>query len=191
MLVTTATVGNRCRNEPSDSSASATRISPAPEAGVRPEGAGLAADDGGRIEPRLGEDHRDHRGGRGLAVAAGDGDAVLDAHQLAQHLGARDDRDVARAGGGRPRGCRAARRSRRPPRRRAAAFSATVADVDPRPEAREAAGHLAVAQVRARSPGSRGSAAPRRCPTCRCRRCRRSGSRRCASGTQTSSSLEP
>ncbi len=92
-------VGNRWRNEPSDSSASATRILAAAQARVRAEGPRLAADDGGRIQRGLRQDRRDHRRRRRLAVGARDGDPLLDAHQLAQHLGARDDGDVARAGG--------------------------------------------------------------------------------------------
>ena len=40
---------------------------------------------------------RRHRGGGGLAVRAGDRDAVLEPHQLGQHLGAGDDRDLAAA----------------------------------------------------------------------------------------------
>ena len=40
---------------------------------------------------------RDERRRRRLAVRAGDGDAVLHAHQLGEHLGARDDRDAERA----------------------------------------------------------------------------------------------
>ena len=52
MLVTTATVGNRWRNDPSDSSASATRISPLAQARVGAERARLAADDRRRIQAR-------------------------------------------------------------------------------------------------------------------------------------------
>ena len=71
----------------------------ATEARVGPERARLAADDRRRIQPGVREDDRNHRRGRRLAVAARHRDAVLDAHQLAQHLGARDHRDVARARG--------------------------------------------------------------------------------------------
>ena len=49
---------------------------------------------------------------------------------------------------------------------------------------RQPARDVALAQVGAGDRRSRGSAAPRRCPTCRCRRCRRSGSRRCACRTR-------
>jgi hypothetical protein len=66
---------------------------------VGPQRARLAADDHRGIQPRLGEDGGEHRRGAGLAVRAGHRHAVLDPHQLAQHLGAGDHRDVAAAGG--------------------------------------------------------------------------------------------
>ena len=94
MLVTTAMIGDRRRNEPSLSSASATRILALPEPGVGAERAQLAADDDGGIAARLAQHGADERGGGGLAVRAGDGDAVLHAHQLGEHLGARDHRDL-------------------------------------------------------------------------------------------------
>ena len=184
MLVTTATIGNRWRNEPSDSSASATRISPWPRRAFEPNARALPPMIAVGSSPASREDHRDHRRGRGLAVAARHRDAVLDAHQLAQHLGARDDRDVARAGGRdlrvvggarrwRRRRRRRARRSRRGGRCRCRAPS----------DARRRVTSL-VAHVRAGDRDSPGSAAPRRCRTCRCRRCRRSGSRRRACQTR-------
>ena len=94
-LVTTAITGARCRKEPSLSSASATRKEPRPE----PRAAALAlraradhapAHHDGRVEARHLEHVREERGGRRLAVGAGDGDAVLEPHHLGQHLGARD-----------------------------------------------------------------------------------------------------
>ena len=51
-------------------------------------------DDEGRVHRALGEDAGHQRGGGGLAVGAGDGNALLEAHQLGQHLRARHDRDV-------------------------------------------------------------------------------------------------
>ena len=51
MLVTTAMVGGSCRNEPSDSSASATRYSPLAERAFEPKRVHLAADHRRRIEP--------------------------------------------------------------------------------------------------------------------------------------------
>ena len=53
---------------------------------VRAERVHLAADDDGGIEARGAEDGRDERRRRRLAVRAGDGDAVLHAHQLGEHL---------------------------------------------------------------------------------------------------------
>ena len=44
------------------------------------------------------QDGRGHGSGGGLAVAAGDRDAVLEAHQLGQQLAARDDGDLQAAG---------------------------------------------------------------------------------------------
>ena len=44
----------------------------------------------GGIETRVDQNGRHHRGGGGFAVAAGDGDAEFQAHQLGQQLAARD-----------------------------------------------------------------------------------------------------
>jgi hypothetical protein len=48
-----------------------------------------AADHEGRVLAALGEDRRRQAGGGGLAVRAGHGDGVAEAHQLTEHLGAR------------------------------------------------------------------------------------------------------
>ena len=120
----------------------------AAEARVRAEGARLAADHRGRIQRGLGQDHRDHRRGRRLAVAARDRDAFLDAHQLAQHLGARDDRDVARARGGDLRVV-GAHRARHDDDVGARDVLGAVADADAGAQRGQAARHVAVAQVRA------------------------------------------
>ena len=53
-----------------------------------------AIDDGG-VEFAGIEQRRDQRRGRGLAVRAADGDGVLEAHDLGQHLGAAHDRQAA------------------------------------------------------------------------------------------------
>ncbi len=66
-----------------------------PELRVRPEGVHLPADHRGGIEAGVGEEVRRHRGGGGLPVRAGDGDAVLEPHELGEHLGPGDDRDLA------------------------------------------------------------------------------------------------
>ena len=67
----------------------------APEPRVAAEGAEPAADHGGGIEAGPLEHQRDHRRGRGLAVRAGDRDREPQAHQLGEHLGARNHRDAA------------------------------------------------------------------------------------------------
>ena len=73
-----------------------------PVAGAEPRigavGVDDAAVDDGRIEAAGIEQRGDQRGGRGLAVRAGDRDAALQPHQLGQHLGAAHDRQaLARA----------------------------------------------------------------------------------------------
>ena len=62
------------------------------------QGVQHAADDDGGVQAALGQHQRGHAGGGGLAVGAGDADPVLQAHQLVEHLGARDHRDLAAAG---------------------------------------------------------------------------------------------
>ena len=66
-------------------------------AGVGAVGVDDAAVDHGRIELGGIEQRRDQRGGGGLAVGAGDRDRPLQAHQLAEHLGAPDDRHAGAA----------------------------------------------------------------------------------------------
>src|SRR5204863_318821 len=68
-------------------------------AGVAAEVAEHAADENGGIEPGLLEDGGDHRGGRGLAVRAGDADAALLIDDLAEELLALHDADAAGPGG--------------------------------------------------------------------------------------------
>ena len=74
-----------------------------PVAGAEPRigavGVDDAAVDHGRVEPAGIEQRRDHRGGRGLAVGAGDGDAGFQPHQLGQHLGAPHHRQALLARG--------------------------------------------------------------------------------------------
>ena len=53
-----------------------------------------AADDDGRIEAGVFEDGRDHRGGRGLAMRAGDADAALLVDDRGQQVLAPDDLDA-------------------------------------------------------------------------------------------------
>jgi hypothetical protein len=61
-------------------------------------GESLRKDDDGGIEAAGGQHRGDHRGGGGLAVHAGDGDSILEAHQLGQHLGALNHGNLAGAG---------------------------------------------------------------------------------------------
>ena len=72
-----------------------------PVAGAEPRigavGVDDAAVDHGRIETAGIEQRGDQRGGRGLAVGAGDGDAAFQPHQLGQHLGAPHHRQALRA----------------------------------------------------------------------------------------------
>ena len=69
------------------------------EPGIGAIGVDDAAIDHGRIETAGVEQRRHHRGGRGLAMRAGDGDAAFQPHQLRQHLGAAHHRQPLRAGG--------------------------------------------------------------------------------------------
>jgi hypothetical protein len=67
-------------------------------AGVGAVGVDDAAVDHRRVEAAGVEKGRDQRGGGGLAVGAGDGDAGLEAHQLRQHLGPPHHRQPLLAG---------------------------------------------------------------------------------------------
>src|SRR5437667_165332 len=69
------------------------------EPGVASEARPAAADDDRRIVAALGEDCPDHRRRRRLSVRAGNGNAVLESHQLGQHLCAPNGRDGAMASG--------------------------------------------------------------------------------------------
>ena len=69
----------------------------AAQPGVGAERVDAATHDDGGIESAGGEHRGNHRGGGGLAVHAGDGDAVFEAHQLGQHLGALNDGNLAGA----------------------------------------------------------------------------------------------
>lgn len=67
-------------------------------AGVGAEEVDATADDDGGVEVAGGEDGGDHACGRCLSVHAGDGDAVLEAHELGEHFGAGDDGNFAEVG---------------------------------------------------------------------------------------------
>ena len=68
------------------------------EAGVGAERVDAATYDDGGIEAAGSEHAGHHGGGGGFAVHAGDGDAVFEAHQLGEHLGALDDGNLAGVG---------------------------------------------------------------------------------------------
>jgi hypothetical protein len=60
------------------------------EFGIAPQGVEPSANHHGRVVTGVDQDGRNHRGGGGLAVTAGHGDAVLEPHQLGQHFGSRN-----------------------------------------------------------------------------------------------------
>ena len=98
MLVTTARIGLSFRNDPSLSSDSTTRKSLWPTRAFEPPmDAAFPPTTTVGSRPRDIQNRRDHRGGGGLAVAAGDGDAVLQAHQLGQQFAARNHRNLQAA----------------------------------------------------------------------------------------------
>ena len=67
------------------------------ELGVGAEAVDAAAHHHGGIEPARAEHRGDEGRRRGLAVGARDGDAVLEPHELGEHLRPRDDGDAALA----------------------------------------------------------------------------------------------
>ena len=76
MFVTIAASSARRRNVPSLSSASTIEPLPRVEPGVRADLVQLAADEEARMHAGRAHDQRDHRGGRGLAVRAGDAETT-------------------------------------------------------------------------------------------------------------------
>ena len=64
------------------------------DAGIGAESIHAPANDDCRIKSSGGQDRGNHRGRRRLAVHARNRDAVLQPHQLSQHLSARDYRNV-------------------------------------------------------------------------------------------------
>ena len=90
----------------------------ASEPRVAAEGAQPPADHRRRIEPGALEHQRDHRRRRRLAVRAGDRDREAQPHQLRQHLGARNHRNLPPRRLRRPPGSTASPPTRSPRRRR-------------------------------------------------------------------------
>jgi hypothetical protein len=71
------------------------QVLPRAETGVRRGALQTPADHERRVLATFGEHARDEARGRGLAVRARDGDRITEAHQLAEHLRALDDRHAA------------------------------------------------------------------------------------------------
>ncbi len=147
------------------------------QARVGADGVEPPADHAGGIEPRLAQHGGHQRGGGGLAVGAGDGDALLEAHELRQHHRARHHRN-ARLARAQHLGVVGLHRGRDDDGIRALDVLRRVADHDADAQPRAAGAPPRSPRGPSRSPCSPGSRAPRRCPTCPSRRCRRSG---CAS----------
>ena len=95
-LVTTARIGDSFRNERSLSSASATRYCVVPSRAFDPIASTRPPTTTVGSKPARGQHRSHHRGRRRLAVHSGDGDAVLQPHQLGQHLRPLDHGNLAR-----------------------------------------------------------------------------------------------
>src|SRR6266536_80596 len=122
-------------------------VAPA-QARVRAEDADPTADDDRRIEAGLGQNHSGQRSRRRLSVGPGDRDPLLQAHDLAEHLGSPDHRDPALAGGG-DLGIRFVHRGRNDDQVYLGEVPGIVAEEDLRPERREPGGVLASLPVAA------------------------------------------
>ena len=174
MLVITAIVGNSFRNDRSLSSASATMNSPLAEPRVAAEGAQPPADHRRRIESGALEHQRDHRRRRRLAVRAGDRDREAQPHQLGEHLGPRNHRDLPRARASTTSGFVGRTADETTTTSASPTCAASCPSVDADAERRQPIGHRRSLLVRSADRRSRDSPAARRCRSCRCRRCRRS-----------------
>ena len=97
----------------------------------------------------LGEDRRRQAGGRGLAVRAGHRDGVAEAHQLAEHLGARHHRDAPRQRRQPLRGCPADTALEITTTSASPTFVGRVADHDARAQLRQPLGHRVGLEVAA------------------------------------------
>jgi hypothetical protein len=75
------------------------QVLPLAEPGIGAQAQDAPADDDRRVEAPFRQHRADHRGGGRLAVRAGHRDAVLEPHQLREHLRARDHGDLALARG--------------------------------------------------------------------------------------------
>ena len=134
------------------------------EPGVRAEARHPSAHDDRRIVVALGEHGADHRGGRRLAVGAGDRDAVLEAHQLGQHLGAGNRPGSGAGAPPGPRRCPARRPTSRRPTWAPSTFVAAWPMKIFGAELGEPLDGVVPLLVGAGHAGSRGSGGSRRCP---------------------------
>ena len=116
------------------------------EARVAAERGHAPADHHRRVEACRAQNRGHERSGGGLAVRAGDGDAVLHAHQLGEHLGPRNHRDPVQA---RLANLRVfvVDRARVHDHVRPVHVLGTVPDVDPHAEAFQILGVLAGPQI--------------------------------------------
>ena len=185
MFVTTAIIGCRCRNDASLSSASATRYWPSPSFALAFALASRPPITNVGSTPRLGEHAGDQARRRRLAVRAGDRDAVAEAHELGQHLGAAHDGNAARVRG-HDLGIVGRDGARDDDDVGVAQVLGGVTLGDAGAERAQPLRDARQLEVRAADRSSRDSAAPRRCRPCRRRRCRRSGC--CGCGPCASSS---
>ena len=94
MLVTTERIGRQLQKRAVALVGLGHQILRLSQPGIRAHGIDAPADHDGRIKPARGQHRRDHGSRGGLAVHAGDGDAVFQPHQLGQHLGALNHGDV-------------------------------------------------------------------------------------------------
>ena len=150
MLVITTTVGH----EPQERAVALVGLRDQhlalAEPRVRAQADHAPADDRGRVEPARREHLGGHRGRRGLAGRAADRHAVLHAHQLGEHLGARDHGDAGQLGGAQLRVRGAEPRTSTRPRRRLRRARRRGRSRSRMPSSRMRSGRRALAQVRAR-----------------------------------------
>ena len=138
---------------------------------VRARAVQTPADHEGRIEAARGQHARDERGRRGLAVRAGNRDALLQAHEFREHHGARHDRNAAMARGQHFR-IVGAHGGRHHHGIRPFDVLRVMPDRDTRAERAQAVGDRVLRQVRAAHLIAEVDAAPPRCRSSPRRRCR-------------------
>ena len=177
MLVITAIVAGSFTIVPSDSSASATIQSPLPCRALEPHALMIPPLTTVGSRPAASSTCAISEVVVGFAMRAANGDRPLQAHQLAQHLGATDDRNEELAGGYHLRVVGFHRRGDHHHRGRPQVGLA-MADRDRNTLRGEAPRIGALGTIAALDLDSRGCASARRYRSCQSRRCRRSGWRR-------------